>query len=152
MRNERSNSPTSIQSKLAVKLKTEARLDRPVFSDALHERIMRSVAAPNTSTPHTPATIELNAASRRSVARWVAIAAGLLIAALGVMQLGGSGDNRLQRNPPAPASSGVATAQPVGDQVTLDDLDHGAAAAVQLVVDQLPIEVPTVDWGAALVD
>ena len=113
---------------------------------------MRSVAAPNTSAPHSPATIDRYAASRWSVARWVTIAAGLLIASLGVMRLGGSGDNRLLRNPPSPASSGVAIAQPVGDRVTLDDLDHGAAAAVQLVVDQLPIEVPTVDWGAALVD
>ena len=113
---------------------------------------MQSVAAPNTSAPHTPATIGRYAASQWSVARWVAIAAGLLIAALGVMQLGGSVDDRLQRSPPVPTSSGVAIAQPVGDRVTLDDLDHGAAAAVQLVVDQLPIEVPTVDWGAALVD
>jgi hypothetical protein len=144
MRKEHSNLPASTEGKLAGRLKAEARFDRPAFSDALQERIMRSVAAPITSAPHTPATIGRYAASRWSVARWVTIAAGLLIAALG--------DTRLQQNPRTPASSGVATAQPVGDQVTLDDLDHGAAAAVQLVVDQLPIEVPAVDWGAALVD
>jgi hypothetical protein len=152
MRNEHSNSRASLESKVAERLKAEALAEQPAFSDALHERIMRSVTPPNTSAPHTRAAIDRNAKSRWSVARWVAIAAGLLIAALGVMQLGGSGDNRLQRNQPAPSSSSVAIAQPVGDRVTLDDLDHGAAAAVQLVVDQLPIEVPTVDWGSALVD
>jgi hypothetical protein len=147
MRNEDSNPSASHESKLAERLKAEALVERPTFSDALHDRIMQSVAA-----PHSPATIDRNARSRWSVARWVAIAAGLLIAALGVMQLGGSGDSRGPVEHPGNAASSIAIVEPAGKQISFDDLDHGAAAAVQLVVDQLPIEVPTVDWGAALVD
>jgi hypothetical protein len=146
MRNERSNS-SSPDSKFAETLKLEAFAERPAFSDALHARIMQAVEA-----PHSTATIVRAAKPHWPAARWVAIAAGLLVAALGVMQLGGSSDNRLLPNPHAKAPDHVAVKEPAGDALSLDDLDHGAAVAVGLVVDQLPIEVPAVDWGSALVD
>jgi hypothetical protein len=147
MPNEHANPSASPGGAFAERLKLEALAERPAFSDALHARIMQAVEAPHSASP------SLRDRERRwSAARWVAIAAGLLVAALGVMQLGGSGDNRMPPNPFAKAPDRVAVKEPAGDTLSLDDLDHGAAVAVGLVVDQLPIEVPAVDWGSALVD
>ncbi len=109
---------------------------------------MDAIEAP--SGPVTPTTGAVN--PRRSAASWIAVAAGLLIAALGIMQLGGSGSIPVPSNLPFNVPSGVAVTKPTGDTISLDDLDHGTVAAVRLVVDQLPIEVPAVDWGAALAD
>ena len=148
MRNEHSNPSASIEGKLAARLKLEAFAERPAFSDMLHARIMDATEAP--SGPVTPATGAVR--PRRSAATWIAIAAGLLIAALGIMQLGGPGSIPVPSNLPFNVPSGIAVTKPTGDTISLDDLDHGAVAAVRLVVDQLPIEVPTVDWGSAFVD
>jgi hypothetical protein len=147
MRSEHSHRSTSIESKLAERLTAEAFVERPAFSDTLHARMMQAIAV-----PQSPATFKRGDKSGWSATRWIAIAAGLLFAALGVMQLGGSNDARLQGNPPGPTTNRVAVVEAAGNRLSLDDLDHGAAIAVQLVVDQLPIEVPAVDWGAALVD
>ncbi len=42
--------------------------------------------------------------------------------------------------PTAPATSAV-------QNYSLDDLNRGAGLAVKLVVDRLPLDVPTDDWG-----
>jgi hypothetical protein len=146
MHNEHSNPSASTEGQLAARLKLEAFAERPAFSDALHARILRAI-----ETPGGQATIE-RTTSRRSSASWIAIAAGLLVAALGVMQLGGPSNIPAPLFPRDNAPNGVAVVESVGDKVSLDDLDRGTVAAVRLVVDQLPIEVPTVDWGAALAD
>jgi hypothetical protein len=148
MRDEHSHPSDSSQCRLAVRLKAEALAERPAFSETFHARIMGAIEAP--SDPGTPTTVAVR--PRRSAASLIAIAAGLLIAALGIMQLGGSGSIPVPSNLPFNVPSGVAVTRPTGDTISLDDLDHGAVAAVRLVVDQLPIEVPTVDWGSALVD
>jgi hypothetical protein len=146
MRNEDSNPSASMEGKLAERLNVEALAERPKFSDALHGRILRAI-----ETPGGQATIE-RTTSRRSSASWIAIAAGLLVAGLGVMQLGGPSNIPTPRIPPDYAPNGVAVIESVGNTVSLDDLDRGTVAAVRLVVDQLPIEVPAVDWGAAIAD
>jgi hypothetical protein len=148
MRNEDSRQSDSSQCRLSARLKTEALAERPAFSDMLHARIMHAIDAPG--GPVT--TIARDVRSPWSAARWIAIAAGLLIAALGIMQLGGPGSLPVPSNPSSNVPNGIAVTKPTGDTISLDDLDHGAVAAVRLVVDQLPIEVPTVDWGSALID
>jgi hypothetical protein len=146
MRNELSNPSVSTEGQLAARLKLEAVAERPAFSDALHARILRTIETPGAETK-----IE-RTRSRRSSASWIAIAAGLLVAALGVMQLGGPSNIPVPRNQLDNAPNGVTVVESAGDTISLDDLDRGTIAAVRLVVDQLPIEVPTVDWDSTLMD
>jgi hypothetical protein len=152
MRNEHSSNPDS-RHVLSERLKREALADRPPFSEILHRRIMDAVEAPIADRAAEPELPAEPRGTRRTSASWAAIAAGLLIAALGIAQFGGpandaSHPDQLGSGADHPA---VATTFP-GERFSLDDLNHGAGVAMRLVFDQLPIDLPMDEWGLPSVD
>jgi hypothetical protein len=150
---EQHNSRDRDDRQLAEQFQTDAERCRPAFSEALHRRTMVAVRAAEKG--ELPPSI----ADRRR--HWLrvaaAVAASLLILAAGVWRLSG------RRSPAAPADQQIAAggtgqrSRPVlavtapatsaVQNYSLDDLNRGAGLAVKLVVDRLPLDVPTEDWG-----
>ena len=155
-------SQTGEERLLADRLRTEAEGSRPEFSESLHERVCRAVAASRVS-PSVP--------SRRTVRGWIvaAVAAAVvavLAAPLAVRQVGEyfGGSDRVAIVPPVtplPVAESViswevvdeladSTREDLGElfEVELNHqqwagLDHDAQLALETLTRQLPFDVAT---------
>jgi hypothetical protein len=140
------NSNHPVERQLAERLRGDAdHLEQP-FSESLHARIMSATIAaePSVSIKRPEKT---GSSRRRPALWWTALAAGLLIVALGAWRLEQttwpSGGQRSSTE----AALIVQHDAGSSDAYSLDDLNHGAGLALRLVVDQLPMDVPADDWG-----
>jgi hypothetical protein len=152
MSNEHFNKTDSDERRLGEQLKSEALAERPAFSANLHARVMAAVSLPDNSAAASE-PLRRQRTIRRIAIKWAAIAAGLLIAALGINQLRHTDNNSLP--PPAPSNHStdlVVTSKSPPANFSFDDLNHSAGVAIRLVVDQLPIDVPADDWGLPSVE
>lgn len=140
--------------RLARQLKQDAALEAPQFSHALHERVMSAVRAADGDTR------ESRRADRFTPRRWwrYSAAAAILLAALGLWRVAawtaGPGVNALteqRETVVSPVVANGATASRSAD-VSIEELNHGAAVALRLVVDRAPIELPADDWGLPKVE
>jgi hypothetical protein len=135
--------------KLADRCQADADINRPAFSEALHGRIMTAVRAEKHELP-APSCRE----SRRVVRVAAAIAASLLVVAALAWQIASRTETApaVQQvatvaAPQSPTAIAPAPATALVQDYSLDDLNRGAGLAMKLVIDRLPIDVPTEDWG-----
>jgi hypothetical protein len=152
MSNDHVSKMEPIEGRLAEQLKREALAERPAYSPDLHARVMAEISSLGDSiAANEPLPKKRNA--RSAAAKWAAIAAGLLIVAIGINQLRRAGDDSLLPAHPTNHSTDVATPSkslPTG--FSFDDFNHNAGLAIRLVVDQLPIDIPADDWGLPAVE
>lgn len=155
--------PTDEETRLADRLRREARATRPAFSEALHARVCRALQ------PCAPASPPRAGAGRMG-RRWLslAVAATLLISVVSVAwwlnRSPRSGPSPVARNVPVPpipdpgADPDVIT-EPTGEiaehlgmlvdsTVTAGQwayLDHDAQVAVRLLMNQLPFNETSIE-------
>jgi hypothetical protein len=152
MSNDHVSKTASVEGRLAEQLKREAITMRPAYSLDLHARIMTEISSLGNSIG-TSEPFSTKRSSRWAAVKWAAIAAGLLIAVLGINQLRHTGDDSLLPAHPANHSTDVAvTSKSLLASFSFDDFNHDAGLAIRLVVDQLPIDVPADDWGLPAVE
>ena len=152
MSNDHVSKTASVEGRLAEQLKREALAERPPYSTELQARVMTEISSLGSSILASEPLLKQRSA-RRAAVKWAAIAAGLLIAAIGINQLRRAGDDSLSPAHPANQSADVAVtskSHPAG--FSFDDFNHNAGLAIRLVVDQLPIDVPADDWGLPAVE
>jgi hypothetical protein len=141
--------------RFADQCRADAERCRPAFSEALHRRIMVAVRAADKD--ELPRITDRRRPWFRVAA---AMAASLLILAAGAWQF-----SRRQSSPApadhqiaaltAPSAAAVVPTTSVTATVqnySLDDLNRGAGLAMKLVIDRLPLDVPTDDWGLPSAD
>jgi hypothetical protein len=151
MSNDHSGQSEPVEGRLVEQLKREAITMRPAYSLDLHARIMTEISSLGNSIASDQFPKQRSACW--ATIKWAAIAAGLLVAAIGIIQLRRTGDDSLLPTHPANHSTDVAVTsklQPAG--FSFDDFNHNAGLAIRLVVDQLPIDVPADDWGLPAVE
>jgi hypothetical protein len=149
---------------LAERLRHGARQERPAFSEELHSRIMLAIRNAEPRTVHlasvevaaavaavAPEPRTLQPAARRNgnawlhskILSWAALAAALLVMAVGGWRLAGLSPAHVDSQP---TQIGESPSPPSSDGTyTWADLDHDARLTSQLVVDQMPFETPYED-------
>lgn len=139
------------ESWFARQLRDTARLQRPEFSESLHDRVMRAIRPPSAVRP----------ARRRGwqIAWWTSVAAAIVGVALAGNWVvgskshdGASGSNLAVVKPvkssPEPTGSNASPVRAaLAANYTLDDLSRDARATAHILVDQLPFETPADDLG-----
>ncbi len=126
--------------------------ERPAYSPDLHARVMAEIASlGNSIAANEPLPKQRRA--RWATVKWSAIAAGLLIAAIGINQSRRTSDDSLPPAHPSNRSRDLAAiSKPLPPDFSFDKFNHNAGLAIRLVVDQLPIDVPADDWGLPAVE
>jgi hypothetical protein len=152
MSNDHLSKTEPVEGRLADQLKREAFAERPAFSPELHARVMAEISSlGNSIAANEPFPTKRSA--RWAAVKWAAIAAGLLIMAMGINQLRStSNDSLLPAHPRNHSTDLAATSKSLPANFSFDDFNHNAGLAIRLVVDQLPIDVPADDWGLPAVE